>query len=301
MGPLLGFPRLHERKRVKIVMGNAQILDGKATAATVMEKIRVRVKDLKKAGKPAPGLAVVIVGDNPASQVYVGAKEKACQMAGFNSFLHRLPAQTRTEELLSLVRKLNADRDVHGVLIQLPLPDLVDESAVIEAIDPAKDVDGFHPLNMGRLVMGLKSVLPCTPRGIMHLFREYGLDPAGKKAVVIGRSNIVGKPVAQLLMAANATVTICHSRTPDVKRYTKEADIIIAAIGKPGFLKASMVKEGCVVVDVGVSRQETGLEGDVDFTEVNRKASWITPVPGGVGPMTIAMLLQNTFERYLEA
>ncbi len=282
-------------------MGNAQILDGKKTAAAIRERIRMSVEDLRVSGNPVPGLAVVLVGDNEASKVYVGEKEKACHAVGFNSFFHHLPSRTGTDELLSLVRHLNEDEKVHGILVQLPLPDPVDESAVIEAIDPTKDVDGFHPLNMGRLVMGLKAVLPCTPGGIMYLLKEYGIDPAGKRAVVLGRSNIVGKPIAQLLMAANATVTICHSRTADVERYTKEADIVVSAIGKPKFLKASMVTEGCVVVDVGINRLEAGLTGDVDFAEVSRKASWITPVPGGVGPMTIAMLLKNTFERYLEA
>ena len=282
-------------------MGNAQILDGRKTAAAVRERIRQSVDYLRISGKQVPGLAVVMVGENEASRVYVGEKEKACHAAGFISFLHRLPSGTGTGEILSLVRQLNEDRAVHGILLQLPLPDNVDGFAVIEAIDPAKDVDGFHPVNMGRLVMGLKAIQPCTPGGIMYLLKEYGIDLVGKNAVVLGRSNIVGKPVAQLLMAADATVTICHSRTPKVERYTREADIVIAAIGKPGFLTGPMVKEGSVVIDVGINRLGSGLAGDVDFMEVSRKASWITPVPGGVGPMTIAMLLRNTFDQYLGA
>jgi len=283
------------------IMEIAQILDGRKTAASVRERIRTSVEDLRLSGKPVPGLAVVLVGEDPASKVYVGEKEKACKAVGFNSFLFRLPEGSTEEQILTLVRKLNGDPGVHGILVQLPLPDGIDASAVIEAIDTAKDVDGFHPLNMGRLVMGLKSVQPCTPRGIMYLLKEYGIDPSGKRAVVLGRSNIVGKPVAQMLMSDNATVTICHSRTPGVECYTREADIIISAIGKPMFLTASMVKEGSVVVDVGINRLEEGLVGDVDFAEVREKASWITPVPGGIGPMTIAMLLLNTLELYLES
>ncbi|HRV71497.1 MAG TPA: bifunctional methylenetetrahydrofolate dehydrogenase/methenyltetrahydrofolate cyclohydrolase FolD [Thermovirgaceae bacterium] len=278
----------------------ARILDGKAVAASVRNDIKNRVRELEKIGKTPPGLAVVLVGDDPASKVYVGQKEKACLEVGFRSFLHRLPASASGGDVLSLVDSLNRDAKVHGILVQLPLPGQIDETFVLEAIDPSKDVDGFHPANMGRLVMGLPSVEPCTPRGIMHLLSEYRIETSGKKAVVLGRSNIVGKPVAHMLMAADATVTVCHSRTPELETYTREADIIVAAIGRPSFLKPHMVKEGCVVVDVGINRLENGLVGDVDFKGISEKASWITPVPGGVGPMTIAMLMLNTFERYLQ-
>ncbi len=230
----------------------------------------------------------------------MGQKEKACREVGFVSHLHHLPASTDTGALIDILGGLNEALDIHGILVQLPIPGHIDWTQAVRAIKAAKDVDGTHPLNLGRLVMGLETVEPCTPRGIMYLLREYGIDPAGKRAVVLGRSNIVGKPMAQLLMASDATVTVCHSRTIDLESFTREADIIVAAIGKPEFLKASMVKPGCVVVDVGISRLEKGLVGDVDFDDVSRVASWITPVPGGVGPMTIAMLLQNTLERYIE-
>ncbi|HDQ92909.1 MAG TPA: bifunctional methylenetetrahydrofolate dehydrogenase/methenyltetrahydrofolate cyclohydrolase FolD [Synergistetes bacterium] len=278
----------------------AGILDGKAVAARVREKIQTSALELEKEGKTPPGLAVVLVGDDPASKVYVGQKEKACLEVGFRSFLHRLPGTATVGDVLSLVDSLNRDPNVHGILVQLPLPGQIEESCVLEAIDPAKDVDGFHPTSMGRLVMGLPTVMPCTPRGIMYLLSEYEVEISGKKAVVLGRSNIVGKPVAHMLMAANATVTVCHSKTTELETYTREADIIIAAIGRPAFLKPQMVKKGCVVVDVGINRLESGLAGDVDFEGVSEKASWITPVPGGVGPMTIAMLMLNTFERYLQ-
>ena len=281
-------------------MNVAKILDGKATAAALRADISAHVKKLAGEGKKAPGLAVVLVGDDPASMVYVGQKEKACLEVGFRSHLHHLPASTDTDTLIGLLGRMNEDPDVHGILVQLPIPAYIDWTEAVRAIRAEKDVDGTHPLNLGKLVMGLKTVEPCTPRGIMHLFREYGIITAGKRAVVLGRSNIVGKPMAQLLMAADATVTVCHSRTIDLETLTREADIIIAAIGKPEFLKASMVKPGCIVVDVGISRLGRGLVGDVDFVDVSRVASWITPVPGGVGPMTIAMLLQNTLERYFE-
>ncbi len=281
-------------------MNVAKILDGKATAAALRADISAHVKKLAGEGKKVPGLAVVLVGDDPASMVYVGQKEKACLEVGFSSRLHHLPASTDTETLIGRLGRMNEDPDVHGILVQLPIPGHIDWTEAIRVIRAEKDVDGTHPLNLGRLVMGLKTVEPCTPRGIMHLFREYGINMAGKRAVVLGRSNIVGKPMAQLLMAADATVTVCHSRTIGLEKLTREADIIIAAIGKPEFLKASMVKPGCIVVDVGISRLDRGLVGDVDFEDVSRVASWITPVPGGVGPMTIAMLLQNTLERYLE-
>lgn len=276
----------------------ARLLDGKKTAALVREKIAAEVERLKGEGRGVPGLAVVIVGENPASRVYVGQKEKACRAAGFDSILHRLPEETTQDELLSLVEEMNNDPRIDGILVQLPLPRHMDSDSIIAAIRPEKDVDGFHPINMGKLVTGLKGTEPCTPKGIMYLLREYGIELEGKRAVVLGRSNIVGKPVASMLMAQNATVTVCHSRTKDMASYTKEADIIVAAIGKAKFLTAPMVKEGAVIVDVGINRLEEGLVGDVDFEALKEKASWITPVPGGIGPMTIAMLLLNTLEAF---
>ncbi len=276
----------------------ARLLDGKKTAALVREKIAAEVERLRGEGRGVPGLAVVIVGENPASRVYVGQKEKACKAAGFDSILHRLPEETTQEELLSLVEEMNNDPRIDGILVQLPLPRHMDSDSIIAAIRPEKDVDGFHPINMGKLVTGLKGTEPCTPKGIMYLLREYGIELEGKRAVVLGRSNIVGKPVASMLMAQNATVTVCHSRTKEMASYTKEADIIVAAIGKAKFLTAPMVKEGAVIVDVGINRLEEGLVGDVDFEALKEKASWITPVPGGIGPMTIAMLLLNTLEAF---
>ena len=281
-------------------MSNAKVLDGRRTAAELRAAIGVKVRDLQGECRRVPGLAVVLVGDDPASKVYVGQKEKACREAGIRSFLHHLPASTSTSTLTELLEDINKDPDVHGMLVQLPIPGHIDWTEAVRSIDVRKDVDGTHPLNLGRLVMGLDTVEPCTPRGVMYLLKKYGIDLSGKRAVVLGRSNIVGKPMAQLLLAADATVTVCHSKSIDIETMTREADIIIAAIGRPEFLKASMVIPGCVVVDVGISRLDGGLVGDVDFQDVSRVASWITPVPGGVGPMTIAMLLQNTLERYLE-
>lgn len=281
-------------------MSKAKVLDGRRTAAELRAAIGEKVRDLQREGKRVPGLAVVLVGDDPASKVYVGQKEKACREAGFRSFLHHLPASTSTATLVELLGGINEDPDVHGMLVQLPIPGHIDWAEAVRTIDVKKDVDGTHPLNLGRLVMGVDTVVPCTPRGVMYLLKKYGIDLSGKRAVVLGRSNIVGKPMAQLLLAADATVTVCHSRTKDVVSVTREADVIVAAVGRPEFLKASMVKPGCVVVDVGISRLDGRLVGDVDFQDVSRVASWMTPVPGGVGPMTIAMLLQNTFERYLE-
>ncbi len=276
----------------------AQILDGKETASRVRENIATEVRELQKKGERPPCLAVVIVGENPASKVYVGQKEKACAAAGFRSLLHRLPEETTQKELLELVHGMNEDPSIDGILVQLPLPEHMDSSGIIRAIAPEKDVDGFSPENMGNLVTGLPCTEPCTPKGIIYLLEEYGISPEGKHAVILGRSNIVGKPVAHLLLARNATVTLCHSRTKDLARYTREADIIVAALGKPRFLSADMVREGAVVIDVGINRLEEGLVGDVDFENLLPKASWITPVPGGIGPMTIAMLLLNTLEAY---
>lgn len=274
----------------------AQLLDGKQTAAQVREKIKTEVERLRGEGNRVPGLAVVIVGENPASRVYVGQKEKACKAVGFNSILHRLPEETTQDELLNLVEEMNNDPVIDGILVQLPLPGHMDSDSIIAAIRPEKDVDGFHPINMGRLVTGLKGTEPCTPKGIMYMLDRYGIELEGKRAVVLGRSNIVGKPIAHMLMARNATVTVCHSRTKDMADYTRNADVIVAAIGKPRFLTADMVKEGAVVVDVGINRLEEGLVGDADFHALKEKVAFITPVPGGVGPMTIAMLLLNTLE-----
>jgi methylenetetrahydrofolate dehydrogenase (NADP+)/methenyltetrahydrofolate cyclohydrolase len=275
----------------------AKILDGKKVASEVRAAVKEEVDSLKASNGVVPGLAVVLVGDDPASKVYVGQKEKACREVGFASFLHRLPASTEEKELLALIRKLNDEVTVHGILVQLPLPPQIDPDTVLSAIRPEKDVDGFHPVNTGRLVAGLPCCEPCTPKGIMRLLENAGIPLKGKEAVVLGRSNIVGKPVAIMLLAKSATVTVCHSRTKDLADHVRRADVLVAAIGKPRFVTADMVKEGAVVVDVGINRLDEGLVGDVDFGPVSEKASWITPVPGGVGPMTIAMLLENTMEQ----
>ena len=271
-----------------------KILDGKAVSLKVKESVKVRADELKKFGIE-PTLAVVLVGEDKASQTYVRAKEKACNEYGIKSVAHRLSENTTQNELLALINVLNLDDSIHGILVQLPLPKHIDTNVVLAAIDPRKDVDGFHAVNVGKLVSGLDGFVPCTPLGVMEILKEYGIEVAGLNAVVIGRSNIVGKPMANLLLNASATVTVTHSKTKNLKEICKNADLIIAAIGKPFFLKADMVKEGAVVVDVGINRLDDGrLVGDVDFEEVAPKCSYITPVPGGVGPMTIAMLLNNT-------
>ena len=283
-----------------------KIIDGKKTAALIRSEVKAEVEELVGRGK-TPGLAVVLVGDDPASHVYVRNKEKACKQAGIASFVHRLPASSTERKVLNLVKRLNADVNVHGILVQSPLPKQIDEFKVTLALDPAKDVDGFHPVNVGRMLIGERGFLPCTPWGCQVLLERAGYDPAGKHVVIVGRSNIVGKPLAALLVqkaaGANATVTVCHSRTKKLGSITKQADILIAAIGVPEFIKARMVKEGVVVLDVGVNRVEDRsrksgyrLVGDVDFKGVSKKARAITPVPGGVGPMTIAMLLKNTVQ-----
>ena len=278
------------------------ILDGKQTAKEIREEIALEVQALLASCGKTPGLAVILVGDDPASQVYVRNKEKACHDAGVRSEAIRLPAETSQESLLSIIDSLNAREDIHGILLQLPLPAHLDSQACLQRISPAKDVDGFHPVNMGKLTLGLSGLKPCTPYGVMVLLERYNLSPAGKRAVVIGRSNIVGKPLALMLGAsgkfANATVTVCHSATPDIKQVCLEADFIFVAIGKPKFLRADMVKAGAVVVDVGINRTEQGLVGDCDFAEICKKAAAITPVPGGIGPMTIAMLLHNTLQAF---
>lgn len=271
-----------------------KILDGKAVSLKVKESVKVRADELKKFGIE-PTLAVVLVGEDKASQTYVRAKEKACNEYGIKSVAHRLSENTTQNELLALINVLNLDDSIHGILVQLPLPKHIDTNVVLAAIDPRKDVDGFHAVNVGKLVSGLDGFVPCTPLGVMEILKEYGIEVAGLNAVVIGRSNIVGKPMANLLLNASATVTVTHSKTKNLKEICKNADLIVAAIGKPFFLKTDMVKDGAVVVDVGINRLDDGrLVGDVDFDEVAPKCSYITPVPGGVGPMTIAMLLNNT-------
>ncbi len=280
------------------------LIDGKQIAAEIQAELAERIAALSATGTP-PGLAVVLVGENPASVSYVTAKERDCEKVGITSFDHRIPTSTTQDELLSLVSSLNQDPAVDGILVQLPLPDHIDSELVLQTIDPAKDVDGFHPLSLGRLLAGLPTLLPCTPHGIIQMLLRSGHDPDGRHAVVLGRSNIVGKPVANLLSlkkpGGNATVTVCHSRTPNIPEITRQADILIAAIGSAGFVTADMVREGAVVIDVGVNRVEDAgkkrgyrLVGDVDFDSVAPKSAAITPVPGGVGPMTRTMLLFNT-------
>lgn len=272
----------------------AVILDGKAVSAKVKEEVKEEVEALKKQGVSV-GLAVIIVGNNPASRTYVNNKKKACEAAGILSEEYALPEETTQEELLALVRELNQKDSINGILCQLPLPKQLDEEAVIAAISDKKDVDAFSAVNVGHIMIGDYSFLPCTPAGIMEILRHYNIDVAGKECVVIGRSNIVGKPMAMLLLHQNGTVTICHSKTKNLKDVTSRADILVAAVGIPHFVTADMVKEGAVVIDVGMDRDENGkLCGDVDFAAVEPKASYITPVPGGVGPMTIATLLKNT-------
>ncbi len=270
-----------------------RIIDGKEVSASVRNEIKAEVEALKAQGKKT-GLAVVIVGNNPASRVYVNNKKKGCEEVGMESFEYALPEETTTEELLELVEKLNNDDAVDGILCQLPLPKQIDEKKVLNAIVPHKDVDAFHPVNVGKIMIGDYSFLPCTPAGVMELIDSTGVEISGKKCVVIGRSNIVGKPMAMLLLHRSGTVTICHSRTQDLASVTREADILVAAVGRANFVTADMVKPGAVVIDVGIHRDENGkLCGDVDYNDVAPKCAAITPVPGGVGPMTIAMLMNN--------
>ena len=275
----------------------AQIIDGKALALQVRADIGSEVAKFHESTGIRPGLAAVLVGDDPASAIYVRNKKIACEKAGLYPEEYKLPASTTHVDLLALIQKLNADPKIHGILVQLPLPKQIDSKAILEAVSPLKDADGFHPYNVGRLVEGDPVFTACTPKGVIHMLESTGQSMSGKRAVVIGRSNIVGKPVALLLMHRHATVTVCHSRTQDLPAVCREADIVVAAIGRAQFVTADMVKEGALVIDVGINRQEDGsLVGDVDFEPVKEKAGWITPVPGGVGPMTIAMLLQNTLE-----
>ena len=270
------------------------LIDGKALAAKMQAELKVKVDKLKEAGS-VPGLAVILVGEDPASQIYVRNKARQATAIGLNSSVVRLPETVSEKELLELIEQYNQSEQWHGILVQLPLPKHISEEKVLLAIDPEKDVDGFHPMNMGRLWAGNPLMIPSTPAGIMEMFREYNVELSGKRAVVIGRSNIVGKPMAQLLMMADATVTIAHSRTKNLRELTKEADILVVAIGRDRMIKADDVKDGAVVIDVGMNRDEDGkLHGDVDFDEVKEVASLITPVPGGVGPMTITMLMEQT-------
>ena len=273
----------------------ANIINGKEISAQIRAEISQKVKEYNAKTGKLPGLAVVIVGENPASQVYVRNKKKACEQVGFNSWVYEMPENTTQEELNALVDKLNNEENVHGILVQLPLPKHLNEEEIILRIKPEKDVDAFHPYNVGRITIGNPKFLPCTPAGIMELLHRSNIEISGKECVVIGRSNIVGKPMALLLLSENGTVTVCHSKTRDLKEVCRRADILVVAIGKADFVTADMVKEGAVVIDVGMNRNAEGkLTGDVDFESVSRVASYITPVPGGVGPMTITMLLQNT-------
>ncbi len=276
-----------------------QIIYGNEIAKDIRISLKEEIEQLKQQNKRIPKLVVVLVGDNPASLSYVKGKEKACNEIGMENILHRLSEDTTEEELLMEINKLNQDDSVDGILVQLPLPKHIDESKILFAIDPMKDVDGFHPFNIGKMMLQKETFLPCTPKGIMCLLDKIGYhDLKGKQAVVVGRSNIVGKPIAQLLLNHNATVTVCHSKTENIEEICSRADILIASVGQPRLIKENWVKEGAVVIDVGINRVDGKLCGDVDFETVKDKASWITPVPKGVGPMTIAMLLENTFQSY---
>ena len=274
----------------------ATIIDGKAVSQKIKEQVKTRVEKLKEQDV-VPGLAVVLIGENSASHTYVKNKKKTCEALGMRSDLHQFPDTMSEAELLSTIEGLNNDPAIHGILVQLPLPAHIDEFKVILAIDPAKDVDGFHPISVGNMMIGREAFLPCTPHGIMKLLEHYEIDPAGKHTVVIGRSNIVGKPVGQLMLQKNSTVTYCHSKTKDLASFTKQANILIAAIGRAKFIDHTYIKPGAVIIDVGMNRDENGkLCGDVDFADVQETASFVTPVPGGVGPMTIAMLMENTLQ-----
>ncbi len=281
----------------------AQLIDGKAIGLKVQEEVRLAVAKMKEEHDYVPGLATVLVGDDPASNTYVGMKQRTCKKLGIRSIGHTLPADATQEEVEKLVSELNADPTVNGILVQLPLPGHLDEEAILNSIDLEKDVDGFHPINIGRLAMKGRDALfaPCTPAGCMRLLEEIGVDPSGKDAVIVGRSNIVGQPMAMLLQKANATVTVCHSRTKDLAGHVRRGDIVVAAIGRMEMITGDMIKPGATVIDVGINQKEDPtrkrgyrLVGDVDFESAKEVAGWITPVPGGVGPMTIAMLMQNT-------
>ena len=274
---------------------DAKIIDGKLVSASIREKIKEKTKAIKDKDSRVPALAAVLVGEDPASQIYVRNKRKSCEDVGIYSEEHKLPESTTQDELLELINKLNNDKKINGILVQLPLPKHIDDSLILNSVSSEKDVDGFHPINAGYLFEGKPQFIPCTPHGIIKMLEFYDIDIEGKNAVVLGRSNIVGKPAAILLLQKNATVTICHSRTKNLEDVLKEADIIVAAIGRAHFVKKEMVKEGAIVIDVGINRLDTGkLAGDVDFEAVKKISGFITPVPGGVGPMTITMLLWNT-------
>ena len=274
----------------------AKLLMGKEVSDRIKNEMIEQVKELKAKGIN-PGLAVILVGEDPASKVYVSNKKKACEYIGINSFEYKLPEETTEGELIELIKKLNNDNAVSGILCQLPVPKHINEEAIINAIDPKKDVDAFHPINVGKIMTGNYDFVPCTPAGVMELIKESGIDVCGKECVVVGRSNIVGKPMSMLLLHQNGTVTVCHSRTKDLKEKTKSADILVAAVGIPNFITSDMIKEGAVVIDVGINRiAPKTLVGDVDFETAKEVAGAITPVPGGVGPMTIAMLMKNTLK-----
>lgn len=287
-----------------------QLIDGKKVAEDIRAELKTEIEELKKKSNKVPGLVAILVGENPASKIYVKMKSKACEEVGIVSKREKLSADTSEKDLLDLVERYNHDENFHGVLVQLPLPDHIDENKVLEAVSPAKDVDGFHPINMGKLVVGKNTFFPSTPNGIFELLKRYDIETKGKHVVVVGRSNIVGKPIANMLVQkkehANSIVTICHSAAADLKSYTLQADILIAAIGRANFITEDMVKEGAVVIDVGINRVEDAeakkgyrVVGDVDFENVSKKVSYITPVPKGVGPMTIAMLLKNTYKAFI--
>jgi methylenetetrahydrofolate dehydrogenase (NADP+)/methenyltetrahydrofolate cyclohydrolase len=271
-----------------------QILDGKALSQKITKEVEKGVKELKETGV-TPGLAVILVGDDPASHAYVGMKAKMCKNTGIYSIVHEMPDDISQEKILETISMMNQNPNIHGILVQLPLPTHIDEEAVLGAIDPTKDVDGFHPCNVGKLVLGMDCFAPCTPLGVMKLLEEYQIDPKGLDACIVGASNIVGKPMMNLILNRFATVDICHIHTKDLQAHTKRADLLIVGVGKINLITEEMVKEGAIVIDIGINRNEEGkLVGDVDFAPVSKKCSFITPVPGGVGPMTIAMLMQNT-------
>jgi len=271
-----------------------EVLDGKATAREVRERVRAETADFVRAHSVKPGLATVLVGDDPASKIYVGSKLKACEEVGFTSSKHELSASTSEADLLRLIDELNEDRNVHGILVQLPLPKGLDEKKVVYRLSPEKDVDGLHPVSQGRLLAGERGFRPCTPLGCMHLIEKTGVAVKGARAVVVGRSLLVGKPVALLLLEQHATVTLCHSRTADLAAEVARADILVAAIGKAEMIRGDWIRPGTVVIDVGINRTDAGLKGDVEYAAAKERAAWITPVPGGVGPMTVAMLMSNT-------
>lgn len=286
-----------------------QLIDGKKIASDIRKELKEKIDKLKAERKNVPGLVAIIVGDNPASQIYVASKSKACEEIGMRTKVEKFPATFHEKDLIDVIEKYNADKDYHGILVQLPLPKHINENKIIETISPQKDVDGFHPMSVGNLVIGKETFVSCTPAGIQELLKRYYINTRGKHVVVVGRSNIVGKPIANLMLQkndyANSIVTVCHSAASDLSYYTKQADILIAAIGQPELIKGDMVKDGVVVIDVGINRIEDKssskgyrIVGDVAFDEVAPKASYITPVPGGVGPMTIAMLLSNTYKAY---